>query len=72
MVGELLIDKKLCWGFYDGACQEHGQTCGLGGELYISDSHFITFKVNSGKRTNNLVEFQALKSLLKLDQKLIG
>eukprot|EP01018_Ginkgo_biloba_P027299 Gb_05586 [translate_table: standard] len=61
----LVIDKSLRWGFLDGACQAPDNLYGVGGILLFSDTHYLSFKGNLGRGTNNLAEFMALKILLK-------
>jgi hypothetical protein len=39
-VGEVLIDKYIPWGYFDGACQGLDSIRSMGGILYIS---IITF-----------------------------
>jgi len=38
---------------------------GVGGLIYLSDSHYYKLKANVGTGTNNLGEFMALKILMK-------
>jgi hypothetical protein len=52
-------------GSYDGALQSISYFNSAGGELFISNSHFIHFKAILGTGSNNFAEFQALKLLLK-------
>ena len=61
-----VIDKTYAWGFFDGSAAGDPITCGVGGILYISDSHFFSFKVGLGLGTNNFAELCALKLLLYL------
>jgi ribonuclease HI len=64
-VEDLLVNKICSRGFFDGACQGLEQLCGLGGVLYISDSHYFTLISNCCKGTNNLAKLMALKILLR-------
>ena len=61
-----VIDKTYAWGFFDGSAAGDPIICGVGGMLYISDSHFLSFKESLGLGTNNFAELCALKLLLYL------
>ena len=65
LIWELVIDKSSCWRFFYGAFQGSNQLCGLGGIIYFSDNHYLTFKATIGWGTNNLTELFTLKPLLK-------
>jgi ribonuclease HI len=61
-----VIDKTGSWAYFDGAAQRKPPIGGAGGILYLSDSHFLKFKVGIGRSTNNKAELLALKLTLRL------
>jgi hypothetical protein len=67
-VGELVINITLPWIFFDGRrwCSSRGKQhlCIWGCLIYI---HFIKFKENLSRGTNNRETNMALRALLKLD-----
>ena len=63
-VREELIDKALPWSFFDGASQDRQLSCGGGGVLYKSESHYFHFSVGLGRGTNNYAELMTLRLLL--------
>jgi hypothetical protein len=65
-IGELLIDKSRCRGFFDGTSQGPRQFYSIGGVLLFSNSHYITFKANLDEGTNNYAKLMALRTLLQL------
>jgi len=58
------IDKKMPWGYFDGASQENHMRCGGGGILYKNDSHFFKFSAGLGGGSNNYAELMTLRLLL--------
>jgi ribonuclease HI len=61
-IKEVTIEKSTPWGFFDGASQQY--TCGGGGLLYFSDTHYYTLTSGLGNGTNNYAELMSLKLLL--------
>ena len=56
------IDRRIPWGFFDGAMQQN--ICGGGALLFLSDSHWFEISAGLGEGTNNYVELLSLKILL--------
>ena len=52
--------------FFDGSAIGNPNVCGVGGIMFLSADHFITFKAGLGVGTNNMAELYALKLLLIL------
>ena len=65
-VVEEIIDNLFSLGYFDGSTAGDPKICGAGGNLFISDGHFFSFKYGLGSGTNNFVEIYALKLLLSL------
>ena len=63
------IDQTYAWGYFDGSAAGDPMICGAGGILFISDSHYVSFKAGLGLGTNNYAELCALKLLLRLSRK---
>lgn len=40
-VGEVVVDKNIPWGYFDGARQGPDSTCSMEGILHFSDSHSL-------------------------------
>jgi len=59
---EVNIDRTVPWGFFDGAAQNN--SCGGGGILYLSDSHYFIMTAGLGEGSNNFAEIMSLKLLL--------
>lgn len=62
-VGELMIDKTIPWGFFDGAKQDPQNFCSFGGVLFLSEKHFFKFKAGLDSGKNNFAESSALRWL---------
>jgi ribonuclease HI len=62
LIKEVIIEKSSPWGFFDGASQQY--TCGGGGLLYFSDTHYYTLTSGLGNGTNNYAELMSLKLLM--------
>jgi len=45
----LEIDFRICWEFFDRACQGHPPVCGVGVVLYIKENHYIHVQYAPGK-----------------------
>jgi hypothetical protein len=43
---EEVVDKSGAWAYFNGATQGEPQICGVGGFLYLNDSHYIKFKAS--------------------------
>jgi ribonuclease HI len=67
--GEVVINKEISWDFSNGSNPFKG---GLGGIIYLSLYHNISFKVGIDQETNKLCELMALKLVLKLEQEFDG
>ena len=63
---EETIDKTFPWGYFYGSALGDPKNCGVGGIIYLSEDHYIYFKVGLGLGTNNYVELLGIKLLLKL------
>ena len=63
-VREELIDKAIPWGFFDGTSQDRQLSCGGGGVIFKSESHFFHFLVGLGRGSNNYAELMTLRLLL--------
>jgi hypothetical protein len=59
------INPNVPWGYFDGVCQGPENVCGVGFKLHLSNTNFISGKVNLGRGTNNKVELLVLFHLLK-------
>ena len=62
--GALLIHKNTPSALFDGAYQGEKNRFGLGGLLYISDSHYYKIMAFLGSCNNNCVELMATRTLL--------
>ena len=65
-VVEEVTAKSFSWGYFDGSAVGDPKICGAGGNLFITDDHYFSFKAGLGYGTNNFVELYALKLLLSL------
>ena len=61
-IREVTIEKTMPWVFFYGVSQNY--TCGGGGLLYFSDTHYYTLTPGLGNGTNNYDELMSLKLLL--------
>ena len=52
--------------FSDGSTLGDPKFCGVGGIIYFSEDHHISFKAGLGIGTNNFLELLGLKLLIKL------
>jgi ribonuclease HI len=66
VIGKSLIDKSTYRGFSMAPVRGMNRSMDWVVHYFFSDAHYITFKANSGRGTNNMAEFLALKTLLKL------
>jgi len=62
-ISKVVIQKACPWDFFNGATQQDSFIGGLGGILYLSNSHF-SFSCNIGLASNNFVRLFALKMIL--------
>jgi hypothetical protein len=65
---EEVINKAIPWAYFDGASQGSPPKGGVGGILYLSSNHCISFKAGIGQESNNYYELMALKLILQLAQ----
>jgi hypothetical protein len=63
---EEVIDRFGSWLYFDGATQGNPLVCGVGGIIYISESHTVNFRASLGHGTNNFPEIMVLKLALIL------
>jgi len=61
----LELDFEIPWGFFDGMCQGHPSSYGVGVVLYINHSHYIHIWYAPGVGTNNRAKFTTLWILLE-------
>ena len=54
------------WACLDRAAQGEPSVGGVGGILYLSNSHLLKFKAGIGRSTNNKAELFALKPILRM------
>jgi ribonuclease HI len=50
----------MAWGYFDGAHQGIPGICGVGGLLFLNESHHVSFMYAAGQGANNRSEFCAL------------
>lgn len=64
---EVIVNKKMLWGYFDGAYQSLNSTNNIRGILYFTKNNYIPFKKNL-KGTNNyrMFMFMAIKQKKKL------
>ena len=62
---DLHIEKSVPWGFFDGPSHGDPLYSSENGILFLYDSHFIGYEENVEIGSNNHVEFQAPRILLK-------
>ena len=67
LVVEETIDKTFPWGYFYGSALGDPKVCGVGGIIYFSEDHYVSFKAGLEIGTNNFVEFYGIKLLLNLD-----
>lgn len=60
------INKEKPWAYFDGAAQYNPLIGGVGGVIFFSENHTLSFKSSVGQGTNNLAEIKALRFLLVL------
>ena len=64
LVKEEDIDRTRPWGYFDGATKREQRSCGAGGILHLSKSHWFSFKAGIGEGTNNFMELSAIRLLI--------
>jgi len=68
-VGDLMVDQdKVCVFFY-GVSRENGVVSGMGFVLHLLVNYYLNGKANLNNGTNNMGEFSALFTLLKVTLK---
>jgi hypothetical protein len=67
-VSTKLINKEIPWAFFDGASQGTPTRGGVGGIIYLSPSHTISFKDGIGPATNNFVNLWLSNLVLMMAQ----
>jgi len=60
LIGDLVWDKSLFWGYFDGICQHEEAFYGIGRVIFIHEKYYIELNYNIGQGTNNHTELLAL------------
>jgi len=62
----MIIDTQTPWAFFNGASKGAPLKGGVGGVLYLTRNHTVSFKADNGQSLNNQSELTALKLVLLL------
>jgi len=60
------MDKYTPCGFFDGAFEGNMGKCGVGGVLFLSEHHPLSFSYGLGLISNNIIEVKAVLLLVEI------